>query len=121
MPFPISTGGRATIPVQMGHRLQESITEAASGRSPSRSELTLATSLNDSPNMSEIENESRRIVLGEGRPQGGAPSTVCISALRERVGRELKVHRQRLEVGPGAERVEVGVAVHPGVVAIAPS
>ncbi len=44
--FPISTGGIATIPDQMGHRLPESFTEAMSARSPSLSEAALGTFLN---------------------------------------------------------------------------
>src|SRR5262245_41918638 len=46
-PFPISTGGRATIPVQMGHLLQESVTEATSARSPSLSDDALGRFFNE--------------------------------------------------------------------------
>src|SRR4051794_2734472 len=70
--------------------------------------------------MSENDNEIGRIVLPEGGPQGGTPSAVGTRVPRERVGREGELHQERLEVGASAEGFEVGVAVHPGDVAITP-
>src|SRR5262249_32537861 len=44
-PFPISTEGRATIPDQRGHRLQDSFPQVTQARSPSRSEDACGTFL----------------------------------------------------------------------------
>ncbi len=63
------------------------------------------------------ENEAR-FVSSEGGWLVGTPSAVGLRVFRDRIGREQKVCHQRLEVGPRAERVEVGVAFHPDDVAV---
>ena len=52
------------------------------------------------PIRSETEDEGCRIVIGRDGQERGTPSAVGIRVHRERVGRELEVHHERLEVDP---------------------
>ena len=54
----------------------------------------------DHATKSETEAEGCRIIIGRDGLEGGTPSAVGIRVPRERLGRELEVHHESLEVDP---------------------
>ena len=109
-----------TIPDQMGHRPQESVTEAPSAHSPSLSEDALGTFFNGPrppdprPKTKAAGLSSARVGWRAARHQRSA----SVSFENGSSGNG-QVHHQELEVGARPQRVEVGIAPHEGHVAVA--